>query len=263
MIKQSFCLPLYRPQNMSLRDLLTAAKGIGYAAVEIWQRNENGVAFGELCETASAVGLPIASMCGHYALADGMNKRSNHARICDELRISIELAAKHHIRGLICFSGNVNGGQSDDDARAACAECLRQIAPHAEKHGVLLNMELLNSKIDHPGYQCDHTAWGVDVCRQVNSPAVKLLYDIYHMQIMEGDIIRNIRDHVQWIGHMHTAGNPGRGDFADPDLPQELNYRGICRAIAAAGYTGYLGHEFKPRGDMVAALRSAWQVCDG
>lgn len=262
MIKQSFCLPLYQPANMTLVDLLKTAKTIGYPAVEIWQRNQNGVAFDELCDAAQAAGLRIASMCGHYTLRDGMNKRSNHARIIDELRVSIELAAKHNILGLICFSGDINAGQSDEDAREACAECMRQIAPFAEKHKVLLNMELLNSKVDHAGYQCDSTAWGVDVCQRVNSPAVKLLYDIYHMQIMEGDIIRTIRDNVQWIGHMHTAGNPGRWDFDDPDLPQELNYRGICRAIAATGYDGYLGHEFKPQGDILTALRSAWQMCD-
>jgi hydroxypyruvate isomerase len=120
-------------------------------------------------------------------------------------------------------------------------------------------MELLNSKVNHPGYQCDHTAWGVAVCEKVNSPRVKLLYDIYHMQIMEGDVIRTIRDNIRWIGHFHTAGNPGRNDMDDA---QELNYAGICRGIAATGYPYYVGHEFVPKGDLIEALRAAFALCD-
>jgi hydroxypyruvate isomerase len=127
---------------------------------------------------------------------------------------------------------------------------------------VSLNLELLNSKVNHPGYQADRTAWGVDVCRRVGSPAAKVLYDIYHMQIMEGDVIRTLRDNLAWIGHLHTAGNPGRHDFADPNLPQELNYRGIARALSDAGYDGYLGHEFTPLVDPVTALRAAFLECD-
>ena len=139
------------------------------------------------------------------------------------------------------------------------ADGLRRVAPYAEKRGVNLNIELLNSKIDHPGYQCDHSAWGVAVCERVNSPRVKLLFDIYHMQIMEGDVIRNIRENIGWIGHFHTAGNPGRRDMDDD---QELNYAGICRAIAASGYDGYVGHEFQPKGDVLEALRRAFALCD-
>ncbi len=120
-------------------------------------------------------------------------------------------------------------------------------------------MELLNSKVDHPGYQCDHTAWGVAVCERVNSPRVKLLYDIYHMQIMEGDVIRTIRENIRWIGHFHTAGNPGRNDMDDT---QELNYTGICRAIAATGYELFVGHEFTPKGDLIEALRATFPLCD-
>ena len=122
-----------------------------------------------------------------------------------------------------------------------------------------LNLELLNSKIDHAGYQCDHTAWGVAVCEQMDSPRVKLLYDIYHMQIMEGDIIRTIRDNIQWIGHFHTAGVPGRHDI---DNSQELAYGAICAAIAGTDYDLYVGHEFKPRGDALQALRAAYAICD-
>ena len=131
--------------------------------------------------------------------------------------------------------------------------------PHAEAKGVNLNLELLNSKVNHAGYQCDHSAWGLEVVRQAESPNVKLLYDIYHMQIMEGDVIRTMTDNLNAIGHIHTAGNPGRHELDDN---QELNYRGICRALSDAGYDGYVGHEFHPRGDVIEALRQAFELCN-
>ena len=134
----------------------------------------------------------------------------------------------------------------------------RRVAPLAERAGVNLNLELLNSKVDHAGYQCDRSAWGVEVCRRVDSPRVKLLYDIYHMQIMEGDIIRTIRETIEWIGHFHTAGVPGRGPLDDS---QELNYAAICHAIAASGYDGWVSHEFKPGRDAIADLQHAFGVC--
>jgi hydroxypyruvate isomerase len=139
------------------------------------------------------------------------------------------------------------------------ADGLRRVAPYAEECGINLNLELLNSKIDHPGYQCDHTAWGVAVCERVGSPRVKLLYDIYHMQIMEGDIIRTIRENIKWIGHFHTAGVPGRNDLDDT---QDLNYRGICSAIASTAYDLYLGHEYKPKGESLPSIQQAFAVCD-
>jgi len=255
-IKQSICYPIFKLEGMSLDDLFRVAAEIGYAAVEMWDR---GDALEEVAESAKRHGLVVASMCGHQSLADGLNKRSNHARIEDELKMSIDLAARHGIPGLICFSGNRQPYQSELEAIEAVADGLRRVAPYAEKMGVNLNMELLNSRVDHPGYQCDHTEWGVAVCERVNSPRVKLLYDIYHMQIMEGDIIRTIRKHVRWIGHFHTAGNPGRRDMDDT---QELNYAGICRAIAETGYRYYIGHEFMPKGDLIAALRQAFVLCD-
>ena len=141
-----------------------------------------------------------------------------------------------------------------------CAEGLKRVAPMAEKAGITLAVELLNSKRDHAGYQADHTAWGVALCQKVGSPAVKLLYDIYHMQIMEGDVIQTIRDNIEWIAHFHTAGNPGRNDMDDT---QEMNYLGICRAIAETGYDGYVAHEFSPKGDKVEALRAAFAACNG
>jgi hydroxypyruvate isomerase len=255
-IKQSVCFPMSKPSDMSLSELFQAAAQIGYAAVELWTREDN---FEEVVALAKQHKLAVAMMSGHASLADGLNKRSNHDRIEDELKTSIDIAARHGIPGLICFSGVRQPFQSELEAIEAVADGLRRVAPYAEEHGVNLNLELLNSKIDHPGYQCDHTAWGVAVCERVNSPRVKLLYDIYHMQIMEGDVIRTIRETVRWIGHFHTAGNPGR---RDPDDTQELNFVGICRAIAATGYDRYVAHEFKPKGDVIEALRRAFALCD-
>jgi len=255
-IKQSICYPIFRPKDMSLDDLFQTAAEIGYAAVELWGRGDD---FGEVAETAKRHNLAIASMSGHASLPDGLNKRSNHDRIEAELYESIDIAARHGIPGLICFSGNRQPFQSELEAIDAVADGFRRVSPYAEEKGVNLNMELLNSKVNHPGYQCDHTAWGVAVCEKVNSPRVKLLYDIYHMQIMEGDVIRTIQQSIRWIGHFHTAGNPGRNDMDDT---QELNYAGICRAIAATSYPYYVGHEFVPRGDLIEALRSAFALCD-
>lgn len=255
-IKQSFCYPCFKAKDMSLDRLCKEAAAIGYKAVELWFRGKD---FDELVAAAQAHGLVLASMCGHGTLTDGLNKRSNHDRIEAEIRESVDLAAKLGVPGLICFSGNRNEGQSDADALEACAAGLRRAAPYAEKKGINLNVELLNSKVDHAGYQCDHTAWGVALCKKVGSPRVKLLYDIYHMQIMEGDVIRTVRESIAHIGHFHTAGNPDRKDFDDT---QELNYRGICAAIAATGFDLYVAHEFTPKGDAVEALRTAFAVCD-
>jgi hydroxypyruvate isomerase len=255
-IKQSICYPIFPLKDMTLDDLFRIGAEIGYAAVELWGRGDD---FEAVVETAHKHSLVVASMVGHDSLPDGLNKRSNHERIEAELRASIDLAAKHGIPGLICFSGNRQPHQTELEAIEAVADGFRRIAPYAEEKGVNLNMELLNSKVDHPGYQCDHTAWGVAVCERVDSPRVKLLYDIYHMQIMEGDIVRTIRQNIKWIGHFHTAGNPGRNDMDDT---QELNYAGICKGIAATGYDLYVGHEFVPKGDLVEALRYTFQLCD-
>jgi len=241
---------------MTLDELFKTVAEIGYAAIELWGRGDD---FEEVVGLARKHGLAVASMCGHAALADGLNKRSNHDRIEDELRTSIDLAAEHGIPGLICFSGNRQPHVSEMEAIEACADGLRRVAPYAEEKGINLNMELLNSKVDHAGYQCDHTAWGVAVCERVGSPRVRLLYDIYHMQIMEGDLIRTIRENIGWIGHFHTAGNPGRHDMDDT---QELNYAGICRAIADTGYDLYVGHEFSPTGDPIEALRQTFELCN-
>jgi hydroxypyruvate isomerase len=255
-IQQSICYPLFMPKEMSLELLVKTAADIGYAAIELWSRPAD---FEQIVALAKRNGLAVASMSGHASLPDGLNKRSNHVRIEAELKQSIDLAAQHGIPGVICFSGNRQPHMTELEAIDAVAEGLRRIAPYAEQKGVNLNLELLNSKIDHPGYQCDHTAWGVAVCERVNSPRVKLLYDIYHMAIMEGDLIRTIRENIQWIGHFHTAGNPGRNDLDDS---QEVNYTGICRAIASTNYELYVGHEFRPKGDPIEALKQTFVICN-
>ena len=255
-IKQSICYPMLKPEDMSLETLFKTGAEIGYTSVELWNRGED---FEDVVALAEKYNLAVATMSGHASLPDGLNKRCNHDRIEEELKTSIDIAARHGIPGVICFSGNRQPHQSEMEAIEAVADGFRRVAPYAEQKGVNLNLELLNSKVNHPGYQCDHTAWGVAVCERVDSPRVKLLYDIYHMQIMEGDVIRTIRENIQWIGHFHTAGNPGRNDMDDT---QELNYAGICRAIADTGYDLYVGHEFKPKGDPIEALRRTFALCD-
>jgi hydroxypyruvate isomerase len=252
-----------RPEKMPLGEFMREIKKIGYPAVELWSR---GADFAEFVETARSHGLRVVSMVGHEhesptagSHAEAFSRAANHDRLEAELKESIDIAVRHKIPGLIILSGHRNPGETDLETLQVCARGLKHIAPYAEEKGINLNIELLNSKVDHPHYICDHTDWAVALCERVNSPRVKILYDIYHMQIMEGDVIRTLKKAIRWIGHFHTAGNPGRHDLDDH---QELNYRGICEAISATGYDLYLGHEFRPRGDAVEALRSAFKICD-
>jgi hydroxypyruvate isomerase len=255
-IKQSVCYPMIKPREIPLNDFVARVAQMGFAAIEFWGRDES---FEDVVALAKEHGLAIATMSGHDSLGVGLNDPAQHDRIEDELRASIDLAARAGIPGVICFSGNRREGVSEAESLDSTVAGLQRIAPYAESRGVNLNLELLNSKVDHPGYECDHSGWGIAVCGRVNSPNVKLLYDIYHMQIMEGDVIRTIRENIHWIGHFHTAGVPGRRDF---DETQELNYAGICRAIAESGYNLYVGHEYKPKGDVYTSLQHAFEICD-
>jgi hydroxypyruvate isomerase len=236
------------PGLLSAQQLVRLAVEIGYDAVELLPE--------AAWPLARDHGLAIASTNGHASITDGLNQRANHTRIVHELEEAITKAERWQIANLICFSGN-RGALDDEAAIEATADGLAQVAKRAENAGVTLVLEVLNSKVDHPDYQADRTAWAVEVCRRVASPAVKVLYDIYHMQIMEGDIIRTIEAVHPWIGHYHTAGNPGRAEIDDS---QELNYRPIFETIAATGYTGYIGHEFIPHGDPEIALRHAFAL---
>jgi hydroxypyruvate isomerase len=249
-MKQSIAWWCFIPAKMTPEALLKAAADIGYTGIDLVDQ--------EYWQLVKDHGLEIASIRGHEALTDGLNRRENGARIEKELRENIALAEKWKIPVLVCFSGNRNG--LDDQLGAEItAENFRRVAKVAEDAGVTLALELLNSKVDHPDYQCDKTAWGVQVCQMVNSPSVSLLYDIYHMQIMEGDIIRTIQDNHRCFGHYHTAGNPGRNEIDDS---QELNYPAIMRAITATHYTGYVAQEFIPNRDPVASLKQAFDLCN-
>lgn len=250
MIKQSVCFGPFTLDGTLPEELIKKSAEIGYASVEMAPRQ-----YWPLIKDS---GLDIAISVGHASLPDGLNKRENHDRIEDELLAHIDEASAHEIPALIIFSGN-REGQSSEEGLAHCVEGLRRVIPAAEQKGVTLCMELLNSKVNHPDYQCDRTPWGVALCRAVGSSAVKLLYDIYHMQIMEGDIIRTIGAHAEHIGHYHTAGNPGRNDLDDM---QELYYPAIMRAISSTGYSGYVGHEFRPKGNSLQALQTTYDLCD-
>lgn len=257
--KQSFCIPCFWESDTpgAVRRVIEEAARIGYPAVELWSRDGTHN-FDLICQVAADNGMRVASMCGHGTAADGLNDPAQHERIRREILDNIECARQHDIPNLIVFSGNRRPGQSDQDAIGVIADGLAPILKEVEASGVTLNLELLNSKVDHAGYQCDHTAWGVAVVRRVASPCVKLLYDIYHMQIMEGDLCRTIRDNTAYIGHFHTAGNPGRHDL---DETQEINYPAVVDTILETGYDGYLAHEFFARGDKIQALAHAFRLC--
>lgn len=229
--------------------LLRQVKSLGFAGVELIGR--------EHFARARDCGLEIVSHMGHQSIGDGLNDPANHDRIESEIHRNLELAAEYGIANLIVFSGNRRAGLTDDEGADHTAACLARVAKAAEDAGVTLILELLNSRVDHPGYQCDRTAWGVDVCKRTGSSRVRLLYDIYHAQIMEGDLIRTIESSHGFIGHYHTAGNPGRRDLDDN---QEIHYPAVFRAIARTGYDGWIGHEFIPHGDVVAALTAAYGI---
>ncbi len=249
-IKQSVCFWCFGRGGLAPEKMIEEAAKIGYASIEMPPEEHWGLIRDK--------GMKIATIIGHGSLGDGLNKRSNHDRIEQELLKNIDIAAKNDIPGLICFSGN-REGLPDDEGIEIVAEGLSRAAKAAEEKGVNLCLELLNSKVNHPDYQCDHTAWGVEVCKRVNSPRVGLLYDIYHMQIMEGDLIRTITDNIQYINHFHTAGNPGRKDL---DEEQEIYYPAVMRTIANSDYDLYVGQEFVPKGDPIEALRAAFETCD-
>jgi hydroxypyruvate isomerase len=248
-IKQSVCWWCFARGEMTPERLVKEAAAVGFDSVEMGPP--------EYWDLIREHGMKVAIIVGHGTLTDGLNRRENHDRIEQELLKNIELAAQRDVPSLICFSGNRNG-LPDDEGADITAEGLSRVAKAAEEKGINLCIELLNSKVDHPDYQCDRTAWGVEVCKRVNSPRVKLLYDIYHMQIMEGDLMRTIRDSIDYIGHFHTAGNPGRNDLNDQ---QEIYYPAVMGAIAETNYDGYVGHEFIPKADAVAALRQAFEQC--
>ena len=245
-LRQGFSWWCFANRGTGDAALLGGAARLGYPAVDLIDE--------PLWPLAREHGLQISAVNGH-SMDLGLNRRENAAGIETEIRRNLAKAEKWKIPLLICFVGN-RDGLDDDTGANVCAETLAKLAPLATDAGVTLAVELFNSKVDHPGYQGDHTSFGVRLCEAVGSPAVKILYDIYHMQIMDGDIISTIREHHRWFCHYHTAGVPGRGQ---PDNRQELNYPAIYKAIADTGYDGIISHVFLPKVNPLEALASAFQ----
>jgi hydroxypyruvate isomerase len=236
---------------MPLDQLAEYAAKIGLRGIDLLQPEEYEIPrrYGLVCTMGYAGGGEIGK---------ALNRLDNHAAIEQALGTNIPRAAKAGVPNVITFSGNRNGLSDEEGLRNTVAG-LNRVKKIAEDHGVTICMELLNSKRDHSDYMCDHTTWGVRVVEEVNSPNVKLLYDIYHMQIMEGDLIETIRHNIEWIGHFHTGGVPGRHEL---DATQEIQYDAVMRAIAHSGFRGYVAHEFVPTGDPMQALRKAVELCD-
>ena len=246
-LKQSACRWCY--QKMELDDLCRQGAEMGLSAIDLVKPEE--------WPTVKKYGLVPSMVYGAGTIKDGWNRKESHDRLEKDAREAIKLAAEAKLPNVITFSGN-RAGLPDDQGRDNCILGLRRVKKIAEDNGITICLELLNSKVNHKDYQCDHTAWGVEVMKGVDSPRVKLLYDIYHMQIMEGDIIRTIRDNFQYIAHFHTGGVPGRHELDDT---QELQWRTVAKAIADLNFEGYFAHEFVPTKDPMASLRQAVELC--
>ena len=232
-------------------DFCRAVADMGLTAIDLLEEPDWAVArqFGLTCSMGYA---------GGGSIPDGLNVKANHDAIVRNFTQTIPRAAAAKVANVITFFGN-RRGISDAEASGNCIEGLNRVKQIAEDHGVTICVELLNSKVNHPDYHGDRTAFGAAIVKAVNSARVKLLYDIYHMQIMEGDVIRTIRDNHAIIGHYHTGGVPGRHELDDA---QELNWAAVARAIVATGFTGYLAHEFVPTRDPITSLREAVKLCD-
>ncbi|MDQ0010862.1 hydroxypyruvate isomerase [Luteibacter jiangsuensis] len=237
-----------------LPELCKRLKAIGFAGVDLLYADEWSVVTGN----GMAVSMGYPAKRDNF-IEMGFNDPANHATLIKEIETTIPLAKRAGVTNLITMFGNRKDGIDDRRAIDNCIAGLSKVAPYAAENGITLCLELLNSKVDHHGYQGDSTAFGVAVVKGLDSPNVKLLYDIYHMQIMEGDVIRTIRDNIQWIGHFHTGGVPGRHDI---DGTQELNYRAIAMAIADLNYRGFIAHEFMPsRPDPFDSFAEAFRTC--
>ena len=242
-------------EDLSLEELCTLVRRIGFSAIDLvgpseWQILKRHAIDSSMCNGAEP------------NLEDGWGDRQFHSALTDSYHKHIDLVNEAGYKNLICFSGNARGMTPEDGLKNA-EQGLKRILGQAEQKGVILHMELFNSKVNHPDYLCDNSAWGIELCKRLDSPNFKLLYDIYHMQISEGDIIRTIRDNHQYFGHYHTAGVPGRHEIDDS---QELNYPAIMKAILATGFTGYVAQEFIPDRDSMEdkarSLEAAIHICD-
>ena len=247
-MQQSVCRWCFR--DLELRRFFQHAKDIGLPAIDLLEEEEWAVA--EEYDLACSTGYG-----GGGTITDGLNDPANHNEIVRNLERSIPRAARAGVPNVIAFFGN-RRGMRDAEGIDNCANVLTRVAPVAESENVTVVVELLNSRVNHPDYIGDHTAFGIEVVKRVDSPRVKLLYDIYDMQVMEGNVIQTIRDNHEFIAHYHTAGVPGRHEL---DYNQELNWRAITQAIIDTGFTGYLAHEFIPTRDPMTSLREAVELC--
>src|SRR5579863_189887 len=249
-IHHSVCRWIY--DDMTLDAMCEAVKKIGFGAIDLLGPQEWPVI------KQHGIWCPMCNGA-EISLTKGWNHTEYHPTLINNYTEHIDLVAKAGYQNLICFSGN-REGMDDETGLRNCVDGIKKIIGQAEKKKVVIVMELLNSKIDHKDQMCEHTQWGVELAKRIGSANFKLLYDIYHMQIDEGDVIRTITDNYQYIGHYHTGGVPGRHEIDDT---QELNYPAIMRAILATGYTGYVAQEFVPTSaDKLAALERCVQICD-
>ena len=233
----------------SLDELCQVSKRLGLKAIDLLGPGDFA--------TVKKYGLAV-SMVNSHSLTNGLADKKFHEACLAKLRETIDATSEAGFPNVISFSGN-RRGIPDDVGIENAVEALKKIVGHAEKKKVTIVLEYLNSKVNHKDYMFDNTAWGVEVCKRVGSERVKILYDIYHAQIMEGDIIRTIRDYADYIGHYHTGGNPGRNEIDDT---QELYYPAIMKAIVATGFKGYVAHEFIPKRDPLESLTYATRICD-
>lgn len=257
-INHSVCKWCYG--KIPLADLCVAGKEMGLKSVELLMPQDFSVlnAHGLTCAMVGAPSGQTSAGVRVGGITHAFNRVEHHDALVECYTPFLEAAAKVGAKNVICFSGN-RDGMADEQGLEHCVTGLKRLLPLAEKLKLNLVMELLNSKVDHPDYMCDHSAWGVELCKRLDSPNFGLLYDIYHMQIMEGDVIRTIRENHRWFFHYHTGGVPGRNEIDDT---QELYYPAIMRAIADTGYTGFVGQEFIPRrSDALASLKQGLSIC--
>ena len=252
-INHSVCRWCYN--SFELDALCKSARNIGLQSIELLTVEE----FATVKKNDLTCAM-VSSISKDWGITNGWNKKENHNGLEEWYKYLIDETSKAGFTNLICFSGNREKKVNDEDGMKACAKGLKKIMSYAEKKKVTIVMELLNSKIDHKDYMCDRTDWGVELCKSIDSDRFKLLYDIYHMQIMEGDIINTIRNNNKYIAHYHTGGVPGRHEI---DETQEIYYPSIMSAIAETGYKGFVAQEFIPaRADKLASLKQGVGICD-
>jgi len=249
-IKQSICGGCLRKAGLNREQTAKLLVEMGLAGRDLVGRND--------WPTLKKHDLVATMVPGAGSIKNGLNNKSMHSKFLEDFKANIPAAAEYKWPNVICMAGD-RKGISDEEGMDNCHAVLKEAVKIAEDHGVTICMELLNSKVNHPGYMCDKSEWGFELCRRVNSPRFKLLYDIYHMQIMEGDLIATIRKNIQHIGHFHTAGVPGRHEL---DENQEIYYPAVMRAIVEAGYQGYVAHEYSPVRDPLESLVQAVKTCD-